>query len=110
MQNPYEATTEGVPAQEWSPKSKMRWALVGFVIACAPIAGLGVFGLYAEVQYSATLPPDTRRCGNGAMAAMLLIFPISQVFGCIGGFVGFISAVIFNASHSASTHQLSRSA
>ncbi|MCC9603381.1 hypothetical protein LOC67_22760 [Stieleria sp. JC731] len=74
-----------------------RWAAIGFAIACSPMVALGAYGLYADIQYAATLPPNTPRCGNSALAAVLLIFPVSPIVGLIGAGLGFISASVRNA-------------
>lgn len=75
-----------------------RWAAVGFAIAFIPFAAIGAYGLYADAEYAATLPPNTPRCGNGAMGAMLLIFPISPLLGCFGAGLGFVAAFVYNAN------------
>jgi hypothetical protein len=95
--NPYEPSRLAHLHTVPNPVNRRRWALIGFVIGCVPIATLGAFGLYVDAQYAATLPPNTARCGNNAMAAMLLIFPVSPMIGILGAGIGFVGAVICNA-------------
>ena len=95
--NPYETARQIQMSDEPIQANWRRWSAFGFAVAFIPVAAIGVFGLYNESQYAATLPPDTVRCGNGAMGAMLIIFPISPIFGCSGAGVGFISALVYNA-------------
>lgn len=95
--NPYEPVSQIHRNAEPNPANCRRCAAVGFLFAFIPIAAIGAFGLYNEAQYAATLSPNTLRCGNGAMGAMLLIFPVSPMLGCFGAVIGFVSAIVYNA-------------
>ena len=97
--NPYEPARKIQMSDELIQANWRRWTAIGFAMASIPVAALGVFGFYNETQYAASLPPNTLRCGNGAMSAMLIIFPISPIFGCTGAGVGFVSALVYNAMH-----------
>ena len=54
--------------------------------------------MYLDFQYAATLPPGAARCGNGAFGAMMLIFPVGPFLGVLGAVVGFLSALLCDAS------------
>ena len=92
--NPYEPARVVQESIELNPANRRRWAAFGFLITCLPIAACGAYGLYNDAKYAASLPPDTPRCGNGALAAMLVIFPISPMIGCFGAAIGLTSAII----------------
>lgn len=98
--NPYEPVDASASHINAIAPSRCRWTVVGFILASTPFVMLGVYGLYFDAQYAATLPPGTPRCGNSAIAAMLLIFPVSPFFGSIGAVVGFISAVVYQRATS----------
>ena len=95
--NPYEPTSTSHLKLDRQPANRRQWLALGFVVACIPFAALGAYGLYADAQYAATLPPNTPRCGNGAMAAMFMIFPVSPILGCMGAGIGFLSAIVYDA-------------
>lgn len=85
--------------------SKLRWGTVGFFVVWCFFAAMGVFGLYQDAQYAATLPPGPR-CGNGVLAAMLMIFPVGPVFGTFGFAVGACAAWLVATPGGLSSHVL----
>ena len=97
-QNPYKPNSVPSAKAHRVPPSPKRWATIGFAVVCLPIAGLGAYGLYADARYAATLLPDTPRCGNPAMAAMLIIFPVSPALGCVAALAGYVSAIVYDAA------------
>ena len=74
--------------------SRVKWATTGFFIVWAAFATLGCFGLYQDHLYALSLPPGQPRCGNGAFAAMLCIFPVGPFFGSLGALAGLVLANI----------------
>lgn len=95
--NPYQPIDTSRVIVDRQPASLLRWAAWGFIFVCAPVAAFGAYGLYADAQYAAALPPNVARCGNGAMAAMLMICPVSPVLGVVGSIIRLVSACVCNA-------------
>jgi len=92
--NPYRSSaTLSAPSIE-RPRSKSRWAAVGFVIGCLPPVAFGIYGLHSQSVYAASLPPGEYMCGMGSLAAMMFIFPIGPVLGLVGAGAGWVAAAI----------------
>lgn len=98
MPNPYQPALAAASATARNKPKPRRWAMFGFLFVCSVFVALGAFGLYTDAQYAATLPPGTPRCGNGELAAMLMIFPISPALGFVGAGVGYVAAIVYRAA------------
>ena len=96
--NPYNAShAAGVDSAVKVPVPR-RWAVRGFVLLCLPCMALGMYGLYADAVYAANLQPGQPHCGNPAMLASLLVFPVGPFLGFLGAGVGYISALVCDAA------------
>ena len=92
-QNPYEPSlTCPTPERRIVPRMKRSawmWAGYGFLVGAVLPIGLGAYSIWVDAAYEAALPVAERsRCGNGTLAAMMVIFFGPPIFGCIGALVG----------------------
>lgn len=97
MSNPYQPTADPSVTIVAVRASRTIWAVVGFAVMSLPLIGLGVYGLYVDAQYAATLPPNTPRCGNGVLAALFFIVIAGPAMGTLGACGGFLCATVRNA-------------
>ena len=78
-QNPYEPSlTCPTPERRIVPRMKRSawmWAGYGFLVGAVLPIGLGAYSIWVDAAYEAALPVAERsRCGNGTLAAMMVIF------------------------------------
>jgi hypothetical protein len=76
------------------PRSRMRWALIGFAIGAALPIGYGMYGMHQFNVYAASLPRDAIVCGNSVLGSLALIFVIGPFCGMIGAASGWTAAAI----------------
>lgn len=55
----------------------------------------GLYGLYREHVYAASLPPGQAHCGMGALAALMIILVGTPMFGFVGAIGGWIAAKLW---------------
>lgn len=98
IENPFEPSSIMQLSHSRRPINRSLWTLFGFLIACVPIALLGVSGLISDARYASTLPENTVRCGNTTLGLLLLVFPISPLLGVVGALGGFTLATLLNVA------------
>jgi hypothetical protein len=100
--NPYRPLDPGFALYARQPlqRSKLRAAMLGFFAGSALPVGLGVLGLVRQAQYRAANEASADPvyiCGNGELAATLLIVFVGPICGVVGCLFGLATAAIRNA-------------
>ncbi len=93
--NPYQSPDERTPNPHVSsekPRSKSRWALIGFVLGAAPPLAYGVYGMQQHYSYVAASAPGEAACATGALRSLAVIFVISPFIGLIGAGSGWAAS------------------
>lgn len=72
------------------PRSRWRSAAIGFAVGASLPVGFGMFGMYHESVYLASLPHDenTGACGMGMLTMFMMIFIVGPFCGTIGALFG----------------------
>jgi len=98
--NPYQTSAQSADRLTEQQLSQGRWAAIaiGFVVIWLPLSCFGLWRLSEGTRYEATLPPNTAHCGNAAMGAALLVFPIAPMLGAIGAGIGWVGVAIWNVA------------
>ncbi len=92
--NPYEppAWQSKSALSTGKPRSRLKWALVGFALGAATPVANGVYGIHEFNVYAASLPPGTFVCGNPMIASIAMILVIGPIGGLIGAAAGWAAA------------------
>ena len=106
---PYRTTNSNALADRGGAKSRSRprAALLGFAIGAVLPVGYGMYAMYHESVYYASLPQgdDFARCGMGSLAAFMMIFFVGPICGAIGPAAGFAASAIDWSSSRPSTYE-----
>ena len=91
--NPYQTTNEPThsPIANAKPSSRVRWAMIGFVLSAAIPVAFGSYGMYQDQIHLASLGPTEGACGMGALGSLVMIFMIGPFCGMIGAGSGWIA-------------------
>jgi len=100
--NPYQSPQANGSTLESgdTPRSKLRWAVRGFVVGAAVPVGFGLYGLAESWWYAATvsLGPNEALCGNPL--PLFLIILGGPLFGFTGAMIGAVAAWASSPSQS----------
>ncbi|HBE67703.1 MAG TPA: hypothetical protein DDW52_06095 [Planctomycetaceae bacterium] len=94
--NPYQATNSVSAHLVVGRANRRLWATIGFSLLFLPLFALGVFGLYVDAQYAATLPANAPRCGNSVLGALFLMLVAAPAMGTLGAGIGVLAAAVHN--------------
>lgn len=76
------------------PRSKARWALIGFALGAALPVAYGAYGMQQHYAYIASWAPGEAACGMGALGSLAMIFVTGPFGGMIGAAAGWAAAAI----------------
>ena len=94
--NPYQTPDDSVQHAPVivKPRSKARWALIGFALGAALPVAYGVYGMQQHYAYIVSLAPGEAACGMGAIGPLAMMFVIGPFCGMIGAASGWAAAAI----------------
>lgn len=74
-----------------SKPSHMRAMIVGCIICSAGPVAIGVWRIWHEIDYRASLPqvPNSASCGMSMLGALAILFVVSPACGVVGAAAGF---------------------
>lgn len=94
--NPYQSPDNAsrIATVPKKPRSRWKWAMVGFALGAAAPVALGVLGMHQHDMYVASLGPNESACGMIAFGAIVMIFVLGPISGLIGAGLGLIASGI----------------